>query len=73
VSGLALYIHQESAAFDPIKEIQRLKAENRRDDALEWVLNKHRLLSIANQVRWIGKNAINCINKKTLSYFPFNF
>jgi len=37
VSGLALYIHQESADFDPIKEIQRLKAENRRDDALDMV------------------------------------
>ena len=37
VSGLALYIHQESASFDPIKEIQRLKAENRRDDALDMV------------------------------------
>lgn len=37
VSGLALYIHQESANFDPIKEIQRLKAENRRDDALDMV------------------------------------
>jgi hypothetical protein len=37
VSGLALYIHQESEGFDPIKEIQRLKTENRRDDALDMV------------------------------------
>jgi hypothetical protein len=37
VSGLALYIHQESAGFDPVKEIQRLKSENRRDDALDMV------------------------------------
>ena len=37
VSGLALYIHQESADFDPIKEIQRLKSENKRDDALDMV------------------------------------
>ena len=37
VSGLALYIHQESADFDPIKEIQRLKSENRRDDALDMI------------------------------------
>lgn len=37
MSGLALYIHQESADFDPIKEIQRLKSENRRDDALDMV------------------------------------
>ena len=36
-SGLALYIHQESAGFDPVKEIQRLKSENRRDDALDMV------------------------------------
>ena len=35
VSGLALYIHQESAGFDPVKEIRRLKSENRRDDALD--------------------------------------
>ena len=37
LSGLALYIHQESAGFDPVKEIQRLKLENRRDDALDMV------------------------------------
>ena len=37
VSGLALYIHHESADFDPVKEIQRLKSENRRDDALDMV------------------------------------
>ena len=37
VSELALYLHQESADFDPIKEIQRLKADNRRDDALDMV------------------------------------
>jgi hypothetical protein len=37
VSGLALYIHQKSADFDPVKEIQRLKSENRRDDALDMV------------------------------------
>ncbi len=37
VSGIALYIHQESADFDPVKEIQRLKSENRRDDALDMV------------------------------------
>ena len=37
VSGLALYIHQESADFDPIKEIQRLKSEDRRDDALDMI------------------------------------
>jgi hypothetical protein len=37
VSGIALYIHQKSADFDPVKEIQRLKSENRRDDALDMV------------------------------------
>ena len=37
VSGTALYIHRESADFDPVKEIQRLKAEDRRDDALDMV------------------------------------
>ncbi len=37
VSGLALYIHQKSAHFDPVKEIQRLKKESRRDDALDMV------------------------------------
>jgi len=37
ISGLALYIHQESAGFDPVWEIKRLKSENRRDDALDMV------------------------------------
>ena len=37
VSGLALYIHQESEGFDPVREIKRLKTENRRDDALDMV------------------------------------
>jgi len=37
VSGLALYIHQKSQGFDPVREIKRLKSENRRDDALDMV------------------------------------
>jgi hypothetical protein len=37
VSGLALYVHQESADFDPVKKIQRLKKETRRDDALDMI------------------------------------
>jgi hypothetical protein len=34
-SGLALYVHHKGEGFDPIREIQRLKNENRRDDALD--------------------------------------
>jgi hypothetical protein len=34
-SGLALYIHWEGGSFDPIREIQRLRDQNRRDDALD--------------------------------------
>lgn len=34
-SGLALYVHHKGEGFDPIREIQRLKSENRRDDALD--------------------------------------
>ena len=34
-SGLALYVHYKGEGFDPIREIQRLKNENRRDDALD--------------------------------------
>jgi hypothetical protein len=34
-SGLALYIHWEGGSFDPIREIQRVRDENRRDDALD--------------------------------------
>jgi hypothetical protein len=34
-SWLALYIHWEGGSFDPIREIQRLRDENRRDDALD--------------------------------------
>jgi hypothetical protein len=36
-SGLALYIHYQGEEFDPIREIQRLKQENRRDEALDMV------------------------------------
>jgi hypothetical protein len=34
-SSLAIYTHYKGSAFDPIREIQRLKSENRRDDALD--------------------------------------
>jgi len=34
-SGLALYIHYEGEDCDPVSEIQRLKQENRRDEALD--------------------------------------
>ena len=34
-SSLAIYMHHKGSAFDPIREIQRLKSENRRDDALD--------------------------------------
>jgi hypothetical protein len=34
-SGLALYIHWEGGSFDPIREIQKLRDQNRRDDALD--------------------------------------
>jgi len=34
-SSLAIYIHYKGSAFDPIREIQRLRSENRRDDALD--------------------------------------
>jgi hypothetical protein len=34
-SGFALYVHYKGEGFDPIREIQRLKNENRRDDALD--------------------------------------
>ena len=34
-SFLAIYMHHKGSAFDPIREIQTLKTENRRDDALD--------------------------------------
>ena len=34
-SSLAIYMHYKGSTFDPIREIQRLKSENRRDDALD--------------------------------------
>ena len=34
-SSLAIYMHYKGSTFHPISEIQRLKAENRRDDALD--------------------------------------
>jgi hypothetical protein len=34
-SSLAIYTHYKGSAFDPIREIQRLRSENRRDDALD--------------------------------------
>ena len=36
-SGLASYIHWEAVGFDPIKEIQRLRNQGLRDEALELV------------------------------------
>jgi len=36
-SGLALYIQQKGAEFDPVKKINELKNQNRRDDALDLV------------------------------------
>ena len=34
-SSLAVYTHYKGSAYDPIREIQRLRSENRRDDALD--------------------------------------
>lgn len=34
-SSLALYVHFKGSNFDPIEEIQKLKNENRRDEALD--------------------------------------
>jgi hypothetical protein len=34
-SSLAIYMHYKGSSFDPILEIQRLKSENRRDDAID--------------------------------------
>jgi hypothetical protein len=34
-SSLAIYLHHKGSTFDPIREIQRLKSDNRRDDALD--------------------------------------
>ena len=36
-SGLALYIHYQGEEFDAVREIQKLKQENRRDVALDMV------------------------------------
>ena len=32
-SGLALYIHYKGESFDPVREIQRVRKENRRNEA----------------------------------------
>ena len=37
-SGFALYAHHKGEGFDPVREIQRLKSENRRDDALDMAM-----------------------------------
>lgn len=34
-SGLALYVHYKGEGFDPVREIQRLRRENRREEALD--------------------------------------
>lgn len=34
-SSLAIYIHYKGSEYDPIREIQRLRSANRRDDALD--------------------------------------
>jgi len=62
-SGLALYIHYEGEDFDPVREIQRLKQENRRDEALD-------------MARFFGKNETSDKEKikeleKKLEYTTF--
>ena len=34
-SLLAIYMYHKGSAFDPIREIQKLSSDNRRDDALD--------------------------------------
>ena len=34
-SALTIYLNHTGSSFDPIREIQKLKSENRRDDALD--------------------------------------
>jgi len=34
-TAFALYVHYKGAGFDPIREIQRMKKDNLRDDALD--------------------------------------
>jgi len=36
-SLLAIYMHHKGSGFDPIREIQKLSSDNRRDDALDLV------------------------------------
>jgi len=36
-SLIAIYLHHKGSVFDPIREIQKLKSQNRRDDALDLV------------------------------------
>ena len=47
-SLLAIYMYYRGSAFDPIREIQKLKIENRRDDALDLV-RFFKVNQIANQ------------------------
>ena len=34
-SGLAIYVNHLGDSFDPVEEVQKLRGENRRDDALD--------------------------------------
>ena len=65
-SSLAIYVHYKGSAFDPIREIQGLKSENRRDDALDLarffkeyqITNKDKLAKIENDLEYTAAEKI---------------
>ena len=55
-STLALISHYGASEFDPVKEIQKLKSQNRRDDALD-------LLKFFKENQTIDKDTLNKLEK----------
>jgi len=69
-SSLAIYIQYRGSAFDPILEIQRLKSENRRDDALD-MARFFKETYVADQERFaeMEKDLEYTAAEKTKSFF----
>ena len=69
-SALTLYLNHTGSSFDPIKEIQSLKKENRRDDALDLAkfyqnnqaANQEKIASLQNDLEYtITEKIKSCV------------
>ncbi len=68
-SALAIYSSYKGAEFDPIREIQRLKIENRRDDALDlYLLFRGSDYEDSKKLAGLGKGLEYSTSEKIISF-----